>query len=70
MDVELRDSGQLSFSTKRNLLTSSSEFYKLSYDYINDCLKAGLVFRREFYTDSDIEPEDSYYVQNLSYTAC
>ena len=59
MDVELGDSGQLSFSTKRNLLTSSSEFYKLSYDYINDCLKAGLVFRREFYTDSDIEPEDS-----------
>ncbi len=59
MDVELGDTGQLSFSTKRNLLTSSSEFYKLSYDYINDCLKAGLVFRREFYTDSDIEPEDS-----------
>ena len=59
MDVELGDSGQLSFSTKRNLLKSSSEFYKLSYDYINDCLKAGLVFRREFYTDNDIEPEDS-----------
>ena len=58
-DVELGNSGQLSFTTKRNLLTSSSEFYKLSYDYINDCLKAGLVFRREFYTDNDIEPEDS-----------
>ncbi len=59
IDIELNSSTQLSFSTKRNLLTSSADFYKLSYDYINDCLKAGLVFRREFYTDSDIEPEDS-----------
>ena len=33
--------------------------YNLSYSYINDCLKAGVVFRREFYTDRDIEPENS-----------
>ena len=59
VDYGLGQSGQLSFSTKRNLLTSSAEFYNLSYDYINDCLKAGLVFRREFYTDRDVEPEDS-----------
>ncbi len=58
-DFNFSDTGKLSFSTKRNLLTSSSDFYKLSYDYINDCLKAGLVFRREFYTDNDVEPEDS-----------
>ena len=41
-------SGQLTLSTKRNLLLNSAEYYKLSYQYINDCLKAGLVFRREF----------------------
>ncbi|OUW74236.1 MAG: hypothetical protein CBD76_00770 [Pelagibacteraceae bacterium TMED216] len=52
-------SGQLSLSTKRNLLLNSAEYYKLSYEYINDCLKAGLVFRREFYTDNDIEPDNS-----------
>ena len=49
----------LSFSTKRNLITNSSEFYDLSYEYINDCLKAGLVYRREFYNDSEIESENS-----------
>ena len=59
LDYGLGESGQLSFSTKRNLLTNSAEFYNLSYDYINDCLKAGLVFRREFYTDRDVEPENS-----------
>ena len=49
----------LSFETKRNLITNSSEFYDLSYEYINDCLRAGLVYRREFYNDSELESENS-----------
>ena len=47
------------FETKQNLITNSSEYYDLSYQYINDCLKAGLVYRREFYKDSELEPENS-----------
>ena len=47
------------FETKRNLVTNSAEFYDLSYEYINDCLRAGLVYRREFYNDSELEPENS-----------
>ena len=50
----------ISFETKRNLITNSSEFYDLSYEYINDCLRAGLVYRREFYNDSELESENSY----------
>ena len=53
------DSGDLTFSNKRNLITSSSEFYDLSYEYINDCLRAGLYYRREFYNDSELEAENS-----------
>jgi LPS-assembly protein len=59
IDIKNRDNGLLSFETKRNLITSSAEFYNLSYEYINDCLKAGLVYRREFYNDSELEPENS-----------
>ena len=55
------ENSALSFSTKRNLLSNSSEFYNLSYEYINDCLRAGLAFRREFYKDRDLEPEDSLF---------
>ena len=47
------------FETKRNLVTNSAEFYDLSYEYINDCLRAGLVYRREFYNDSELEAENS-----------
>ncbi len=53
------DRSSISFGAKRNLLTNSAEFYDLSYEYINDCLRAGLAFRREFYRDRDLEPEDS-----------
>ena len=56
VDFKLNNSSEISFDTKRNILTSSAEFYNLSYNYINDCLKAGLAYRREFYTDRDIEP--------------
>jgi len=59
LDFKLNNSSELSFNTKRNLLTSSAEFYNLSYNYINDCLKAGIGYRREFYTDRDIEPENT-----------
>ena len=59
INVKNKDQGMFSFETKRNLITDSSEFYNLSYEYINDCLKAGLVYRREFYNDSELEPENS-----------
>ena len=51
--------GILTFSNKRNLITNSSEFYDLSYEYMNDCLRAGIVYRREFYNDSELEAENS-----------
>ena len=54
-----KDKSLVSFETKRNLVTNSSEFYDLSYEYINDCLRAGLVYRREFYNDSELEAENS-----------
>ena len=43
----------------KNLIKNSSEYYDLSYEYFNDCLRAGLVYRREFYDDPDIEAENS-----------
>ncbi len=59
IEVAKGDNGLLSFETKRNLITNSSEYYNLSYEYLNDCLRAGLVYRREFYNDSELESENS-----------
>ena len=59
VDLINTDKGIFSAETKRNLITNSAEFYNLSYEYLNDCLKAGLVYRREFYDDSELEAENS-----------
>ena len=59
INFEKNDNTSFSFETKRNLITNSSEYYNLSYEYLNDCLRAGLVYRREFYKDSELEPENS-----------
>ena len=59
INFQTKDSGILSFKTKKKFNYKFADFYNLSYEYINDCLRAGLVYRREFYNDSEIEPENS-----------
>ena len=58
-EYKLNDSSSLKFSTRRNKKINLTEYYNLSYEYLNDCLRAGLVYRREFYNDSELEPENS-----------
>jgi LPS-assembly protein len=59
VDLELKNNTALSFSAKRNILTNSAEYYNLNYEYFNDCLRAGIAYRRSFYTDRDIESANS-----------
>ena len=57
--LNFNDQNKLSLSTKKNFKTDSTEFYDLSYQYEVDCLRAGVVYRREFYQDSDLEPNNT-----------
>ncbi len=58
--LNFNNQNKLSFSTKKNFKTNSTELYNLSYQYAIDCLTAGLVYRREFYQDvDDLEPKNS-----------
>ena len=59
ISLNFNDNNKLSFATKKNFKTNSTELYDISYQYAIDCLTAGLVFRREFYEDSDVEQKDS-----------
>ena len=59
VDLNLNENNKLSFNTRKNFKTESTELYDISYQYMMDCLSAGLVFRREFYEDSDIEAKDT-----------
>ena len=46
ISLNLNDHNKLSFSTKKNFKTDSTELYDLNYQYAIDCLAAGLVYRR------------------------
>ena len=59
LKIELNEFSEMNFDFRRNLETDSTEFYSLAYNYLNDCLRAGVVFRRKFYEDRDIEHSDS-----------
>ena len=59
VSLNFNDSNKLSFSTKKNFKTDSTELYDMSYQYTNDCLTAGLVYRREFYEDNDVEKKNT-----------
>ena len=60
ISLNFNESNKLSFSTKKNFKTDSTELYDLSYQYAIDCLTAGLVYRREFYQDTDdLEPKNT-----------
>ena len=49
LDIAFNKNNKLSFETKKNFKTSSTELYDISYQYMIDCLTAGLVFRRELW---------------------
>ena len=59
ISLNFNDNNKLKFATKKNFKTDSTELYDISYQYLNDCLTAGLVYRREFYEDNDVESKDT-----------
>ena len=58
---EINKSSSISFNTRRNNEKSATEFYNLIYNYKNDCLIASIKFNKEFYKDSDLEPEKEIF---------
>ena len=54
---EINNNNSIGFEARRNNEKSATEFYNLIYKYKNDCLVASIKFNKEFYKDSDLEPE-------------
>ena len=59
LSLELNESNSLSFKTRENFETEATEFYNLSYQYENDCLKAAIEYNKSFYSDADLEPAEN-----------
>ena len=57
--LELNETNSLKFKTRENFTTDSTEFYNISYQYENDCLRAAIEYNKSFYADNDLEPSEN-----------
>ena len=57
--LELNKSNSLKFKTRENFTTEATEFYNISYQYENDCLRAAIEYNKSFYSDNDLEPGEN-----------
>ena len=55
------DQNNLLFRTRKNKRTNLTEYYDLIYQYKMDCLTAGIEYKKSFYTDELIKPEESIF---------
>ena len=60
-----RKSNSLTFEKRENKEVNVTEFYNLMYQYKNDCLIAAIQYNKDYYTDRDLKPNESIYL-NLS----
>ena len=50
----------LRFKTRRNRKINLTEYYDLVYEYKNDCLTAGVKYKKSYYSDRDLKPTIYY----------
>ena len=49
----------LTFKTRRNRKINLTEYYDLVYEYKIDCLTAGVKYKKSYYSDRDIKPNEN-----------
>ncbi len=60
---QINDQNKITFNTRRNRKLNLTEFYDLVYEYKNDCLVAGIKYKKTYYEDRDLKP-----VEDLMFT--
>ena len=48
----------IKFKTRRNRTLGLTEYYDLVYEYKNDCLTAGVKYKKSYYQDRDLQPKE------------
>ena len=59
--ISFDNQNSLTFKTRRNRKISLTEYYDLVYEYQNDCLTAGIKYRKTYYQDRDLEPKEDLF---------
>jgi LPS-assembly protein len=57
-----KKSNNFIFERRENKETDATEFYNLMYQYRNDCLIAEIQYNKDYYTDRDLKPDESIFL--------
>ena len=60
-EYSINQSNNLSFKTRRNRKLNLTEYYDLVYEYKNDCLTAGIKYKKTYYEDRDLIPTENLF---------
>ena len=55
------ENNYLTFKTRRNRKINLTEYYDLVYEYKNDCLTAGIKYKKTYYQDRDLKPKEDLF---------
>ena len=58
-EYNLNNKNSFKFQTRRNRKLSLTEYYDLVYEYKNDCLTAGIKYKKSYYADNDLKPTEN-----------
>ena len=59
--ISFDENNSLGFSTNKNLNINLTEYYDIIYEYQNDCLKAALEYKKTYYEDIGISPDENIF---------
>ncbi len=59
ISYNIDDKNFLKFKTRRNRKINLTEYYDLVYEYKNDCLTAGIKYKKSYYEDRDLKPSEN-----------
>jgi LPS-assembly protein len=57
-NLSFNKNSSIGFRTRRNKENNLTEYYNLLYEYQNDCLIAGIEFKKNYYNDKSLKPEE------------
>ena len=58
---KINDQNDIKFKTRRNRKLNLTEYYDLVYEYKNDCLSAGIKYKKTYYEDRDLKPAENLF---------
>ena len=59
--LTFNENSSFSFKTRKNKEKDLTEYYNLIYQYRNDCLVAGIEYKKDFYSDGSLKPDEQLF---------